>query len=364
MKMNQYKAFGNSGLIVSPLALGTMTFTTQRWGADDEQSFEIFKYYYEAQGNFIDTADIYSGGNSERLIGNFISKMNIRNEMVIATKAGFGTGKHPHSGGNGAKHIHNALDKSLLNLQTSYIDLYWIHMWDMVTPAEEVLETMTNLVRSGKIRYWGISNAPAWYISRIVTLAQTTGKVSPIALQLEYSLVERNIEAEHVRLASSTGLAIQPWSPLAGGFLTGKYKQQDPKNVAGKKGTSLPDGTPSEGTEADRLSGDNPFGDSKFTERNWAVLNTLENIAKETGYQPAQVALNWLCMQQEVASTLIGASKVAQLTSNIEALTIQLTDDHYRALSKVSQPNHPYPGSLYSEQVRRFVFGGNEVAAW
>ncbi len=364
MNMNQYKAFGNSGLIVSPLALGTMTFGTQRWGANDDQSFEIFKHYYELQGNFIDTADVYSGGNSERLIGEFVSKMNIRDEMVIATKAGFGTGTHPHSGGNGVKHIHNALNQSLNNLQTDYIDMYWVHMWDMVTPAEEVLETMTNLVKAGKVRYWGISNAPAWYISKIVTLAQASGKVAPIALQLEYSLVERNIEAEHIPLALSAGLAVQPWSPLAGGFLTGKYKQDNPDNVAGKRGTSLPDGSSDEGKSDDRLSGDNPFGDSKFIERNWKILDVVKSIADETGHHPAQIALNWLSAQQAVASTLIGASKIEQLTSNVEALTIQLAQEHYLALSKVSQPNHAYPASLYSEHVRRFTFGGNDVAAW
>ena len=364
MNRNQYRAFGHSGLVVSPLALGTMTFGTQRWGSNEDQSFEIFKRYYESQGNFIDTANVYSGSNSERLVGEFISKLNIRDEMVIATKAGFGTGKNPHSGGNGAKHIHNALNESLIRLKTDYIDLYWVHVWDMVTPAEELLNTMSNLVHGGKIRYWGISNAPAWYVSKIVTLAQMLGKAGPIALQLEYSLVERNIEAEHMPLALDARLAIQPWSPLAGGFLTGKYDQQDPGNATGKRGISLPDGSSDIGESDNRLSGDNPFGDSKFTQRNWKILEVVNSIAHETGYHPAQIALNWLTKQQAVASVLIGVSKVEQLTSNIEALTIQLSDEHYQTLLNVSEPSHVYPASLSNKMVRRFIFGGNEVLSW
>ncbi|WP_201512610.1 aldo/keto reductase [Psychrobacter alimentarius] len=159
-------------------------------------------------------------------------------------------------------------------------------------------------------------------------------------------------------------MAVQPYSPLSGGFLTGKYKQNDPNNVAGTRGTSLPDGSSDEGKSDDRLSGDNPFGDSKFTERNWEILNVVKNIAQETGYQPAQIALNWLLTQQSVASTLIGASKAEQLTSNIEALTIELTQEHYLALLNNSQPSYAYPASLFNEQIKRFIFAGNDVAAW
>lgn len=363
MNMTQYSAFGHSGLIVSPLALGTMTFGMQRWGANDNQSFEIFKSYYESQGNFIDTANVYSAGNSERLVGDFVSKMGIRDEVVIATKSGFGMGKHPHSGGNGAKHIHSALEASLVRLQTDYIDLYWVHVWDMVTPAEELLNTMTTLVQSGKVRYWAMSNAPAWYVSKLVTLAKVLGKSPPVALQLEYSLVERNIEAEHIPLALDARLAIQPWSPLAGGFLTGKYEQKDPSNVTGKRGASLPDGASDTEGDDNRLSGDNPFGDSKFTERNWGILEVVNSIADDTGYHPAQIALNWLTKQPAVAATLIGASKVEQLTSNVEALTLKLDDKHYQELASVSTPVHVYPASLSNKMISRFVFGGNDVSA-
>lgn len=362
--MTDYRTLGQSGLVVSSLALGTMTFGTQRWGADDQQSWEIFRAYCEMGGNFIDTANVYSGGQSEQLIGQFIEDMNIRDKLVIATKAGFGTGTHPHSGGNGAKHIHNSLEASLKRMNTDYVDLYWVHMWDMVTPAWEVLQTMASLVTAGKIRYWGISNAPAWYISKIVTLAKTQGLPGPIALQLEYSLVERNIEAEHFPLAMEEGLAIQPWSPLAGGFLTGKYSQDDPNNVAGKRGSALPDGTEDMGTESNRLSGNNPFGDSKFTERNWQIMGVVRDVAEETGYQPAQIALNWLSRQPLRAPILIGASRKSQLDSNMAALDIGLTEEQLGRLNTVSRPDLSYPAALFNPMVQKFVFGGHVVGKW
>ncbi|WP_319024738.1 aldo/keto reductase [Microbulbifer hainanensis] len=361
--MTHYSTLGRSGLVVNSLSLGTMTFGTQRWGADDQQSYEIFKAYYEMGGNFIDTANVYSGGQSEKLVGQFVQEMNIRDEVVIATKAGFGTGTHPHTGGNGAKHISSALDASLKRMNTDYVDLYWVHMWDMVTPAEEMLETMASLVRAGKIRYWGISNSPAWYISKIVTLAKALGLPGPIGLQLQYSLVERNIEAEHFPLALEEDLAVQPWSPLAGGFLTGKYSQADPDNVAGKRGPALPDGAEDTGAETNRLSGNNPFGDSMFTERNWQILDVLKEIAEETGYQMAQIALNWLSRQPLRAPILIGASRKSQLDSNMAALDISLTDEQLTRLNGISRPDLEYPAALFNPEVQKFVFGGHEVTA-
>ncbi len=360
--MARFSALGRSGLVVSPLSLGTMTFGTQRWGADDQQSWEIFKAYCEMGGNFIDTANVYSGGQSERLVGRFVKEMNVRDEVVIATKAGFGTGTHPHAGGNGAKHLHGALDASLKRMNMEYVDLYWVHMWDMVTPAEEVLQTMAGLVRAGKVRYWGVSNAPAWYIAKMVTLAKALGLPGPIGLQLEYSLVERNIEAEHFPLALEEGLAVQPWSPLAGGFLSGKYSRDDPNNVAGKRGSALPDGAEDTGTDSNRLSGDNPFGDSKFTERNWRILGVVKEVAEETGYQAAQIALNWLSRQPLSAPVLIGASSKSQLDSNMAALEVALTDEQLARLNEVSRPDLAYPAALFNPRVQKFVFGGHVVS--
>jgi aryl-alcohol dehydrogenase-like predicted oxidoreductase len=231
MPLTNYRALGRSGLVVSPLALGTMTFGTARWGLDEAGAADVFNAYLDLGGNFVDTADVYSGGRSEEMLGKFIAEGKLRERIVIATKAGFAAGQGVHSGGNGAKHIHAALEGSLERLRTDYVDLFWIHVWDSVTPAEELLETMNALVRSGKIRYWGMSNAPAWYVSKLATLAAVRGVTGPIALQYFYALVNRDIEDEHLPLAKEFGMSIVPWSPLAFGLLTGKYAAPSSKPV-------------------------------------------------------------------------------------------------------------------------------------
>ncbi len=223
MSLTNYRTLGRSGLIVSPLALGTMTFGTARWGLDEAGSGAVFNAYLDLGGNFVDTADVYSGGRSEEMLGKFVSDRKLREQIVIATKAGFAAGQGVHTGGNGAKHIYAALEGSLKRLRTDYVDLFWIHVWDSVTPAEELLETMNALVRSGKIRYWGMSNAPAWYVSKLATLAAVRGAAGPIALQYFYALMNRDIEDEHLPLAKEFGMGVVPWSPLAFGLLTGKY---------------------------------------------------------------------------------------------------------------------------------------------
>ena len=184
-----YRTLGRSGLVVSPLALGTMTFGTTRWGSSEDGSRAVFNAYVEAGGNFVDTADVYSSGRSEEMLGGFINERGLRGQIVVATKAGFAVGRGPHAGGNGARHLHAALDGSLRRLRTDYVDLFWLHVWDSVTPAEELLETMAALVRAGKTRYWGVSNAPAWYVAKLATLAAVRGMPGPIALQYFYSLV-------------------------------------------------------------------------------------------------------------------------------------------------------------------------------
>ena len=182
MPLSDYRTLGRSGLVVSPLALGTMTFGTARWGSGEDASRAVFDAYVEAGGNFVDTADVYSGGRSEEMVGAFIADRSLRDRIVVATKAGFATGPGPSGGGNGAKHLHAALEGSLRRLKTDYVDLFWLHVWDGVTPAEELLETMTSLVRSGRIRYWGLSNTPAWYVAQLATLAAVRGQPGPIAL--------------------------------------------------------------------------------------------------------------------------------------------------------------------------------------
>ena len=223
MTLSAYRTLGRSGLAVSPLALGTMTFGTNRWGSGEDASRAVFNAYVEAGGNFVDTADLYAGGRSEEMLGRFVAARGLRDRMVIATKAGFAAGSGPHAGGSGAKHLHAALRGSLARLQTDYVDLFWLHVWDGVTPAEELLETMGGFVRTGAIRYWGVSNTPAWFVAKLATLAGARGLPGPVALQYFYSLANRDVEDEVVPLAAEFGLGLLPWSPLAYGLLTGKY---------------------------------------------------------------------------------------------------------------------------------------------
>ena len=264
MKLTDFRTLGRSGLVVSPLALGTMTFGTDRWGADESSSRAIFDAYRSAGGNFVDTADIYSGGMSEKMVGRFISETGARDEVVLATKFGFNGTTNPNAGGNGAKNIHRALDASLTRLGTDHVDLYWMHVWDGVTPVEEILGTLGDLVQAGKIRYFGLSDMPTWVALKARTIADVRAVPGPIAVQVEYSLVARSVERVLVAGCLDGGMAVQPWSPLAGGFLAGKYARGE---------------TDGKG----RLSGDNPFGDTKFTDRNWAMLDTLREVAKGVG---------------------------------------------------------------------------------
>ena len=345
MNLTDYRTLGRSGLIVSPLALGTMTFGNPGWGSSDDVSRQIFDAYLEAGGNFIDTADVYSGGRSEELVGQFIADRGARDRVVLATKFGFNAERgNPHAGGNGRKQIYRALEGSLKRLGTDYVDLYWLHVYDMVTPVEEVVQTLGDLVRAGRIRYFGFSDMPAWYAVKAATLAQVQGVPGPVAMQLEYSLVARQIEAEHLPAAREGKLGVVPWSPLAGGFLAGKYRQGEDHSGQG------------------RLGGSNPFSGpfTKFTERNWAILDTLRTLADEIGRPPAQVALAWAAAQPGITSTLIGASKLTQLEDSLAALEINLTPPQLQALGSVSSPGLHF----FSPDLRRVVFGDAEVEGW
>ncbi|WP_010189251.1 aldo/keto reductase [Sphingomonas sp. PAMC 26605] len=356
MSLTDFRTLGRSGLVVSPLALGTMTFGPGEWGTDRATARAIFDAYRDAGGNFIDTADIYSGGESERLVGAFIAETGARDDVVLATKFGFngsasplaaaqsGRG-NPNAGGAGAKNIHRALDESLKRLGTDYIDLYWMHVWDGVTPVEEIVQTLGDLVRVGKIRYFGLSDMPAWVGCKAATIAAERRIPGPVAMQLEYSLVARDVEAEHFPAAGEGGMGIMPWSPLAGGFLSGKYRRDDTSGTG-------------------RLSGANPFGNSKFVDRNWDILDAAKAVAAEVGRPVAQVALAWTLARAGVASTLIGASKVAQLESNIAAIEIRLDNEQLRRLDEASAPVPGFSASLTSRGLRRMVFGGRDVTGW
>lgn len=348
MKLTDLRTLGRSGLLVSPLALGTMTFGTPGWGSPDEVSQSIFNAYVEAGGNFIDTADIYAGGRSEELVGKYLHERKGRDKLVLATKYGWNGGENnPLAGGNGRKNLHRALEGSLKRLQTDCIDLYWMHVWDMVTPVEEVLQSLGDLVRAGKIRYFGFSDVPCWYATRAATLAQAHNAPGPIAMQMAYSLIERNIEHEFVPSARELGQGIVPWSPLGAGFLTGKYSQQD-EEVKG-------DG---------RLSGPNPFGDTLFTPRNWKTLEALREVAAEVSRPLAQVALAWVLARAGVSSTIIGASKLEQLHLNIASLEVTLSPEQAAKLGAVGAPEPVFPYGIFSDDIKRGIFGGADVQGW
>jgi aryl-alcohol dehydrogenase-like predicted oxidoreductase len=256
----------------------------------------------------------------------------------------------------------------LRRLRTDYVDLLWVHVWDSVTPPEELLETMSTLIREGKARYWGISNSPAWYVAKVATLAAVSGKPGPIALQYAYSLVHREIEHEFVPLASEFGMAIQPWSPLAFGLLTGKYSAHgdEAKVIQDDSRDEGPVGARAGRHEAEkRLAGANPFGDSLFTDRNRAIVDVVKRVANECGESAARVALAWVIQRPGVWATLLGVSKADQIRENVAALDISLSSAHLSELDRVSllPPNTLY--SLFTPDVRQSaVFGGASVRAW
>lgn len=368
MPLADYRTLGRSGLVVSPLALGTMTFGTARWGTGKAESSAVFRAYTEAGGNFVDTADVYAGGRSEEMLGELIAEHGLRHQIVVATKAGFAAGPGPQAGGNGAKHLHTALDGSLRRLRTDYVDLFWLHVWDSVTPAEELLETMAALVRSGKIRYWGVSNAPAWYVAKLATLAAVRGLPGPIALQYFYSLVNREVEQEHIPLAAEFGMGVVPWSPLAYGLLTGKYDRATVE-TAGPRSIGLPrEAATEEKTRPQddkRLDGANPFGDTLFTPRNWEIVEVLRRVATEAGEPPARIALSWVVSQSGITSTLLGVSRAEQVRDNTAALGIKLSPVHRAALDEASAHTGGMLYRLFTPQLRQqVVFGGASVKVW
>jgi len=348
MKLNDYTTLGRTGLRISPLCLGAMGFGTGwGWGADEKLSFEMMNLYLEGGGNFIDTADGYQMGQSEEIVGKYVAERKLRDRTVIATKFTFGVEQgNPNAGGNSRKNIYRALESSLRRLKTDFIDLYYLHSWDLITPVEEVISTLTDLVREGKIRYIGLSDTPAWYFTRAQTLAEKGGLERVATLQLEYSLAERNIEREHIPAAQELGIGLCPWSPLAGGLLTGKYKREG----SGGKGEG-------------RLTMPNPIF-NKFTEHNWRVLDALLEVAKQVGKSPAQVALNWLATQPGVTSIILGATKTAQLADNLGSLDFTIPAELRKRLDEVGAPEPVHPYNFYEPFMQSRISGGVTVREW
>ena len=353
MNLQEYMTLGRSGLRVSPLCLGTMTFGTEwGWGADEENSRAIFNRYLEKGGNFVDTADGYTNGTSEQLVGKFLQETKAREKVVLATKFTFNGGPgNPNANGNGRKNIYRAIEGSLRRLQTDYIDLYWMHVWDKITPVEEVVATLDTLVQAGKIRHYGFSDVPAWYAAQAYTLAEQQGRERIVALQLEYSLIERNIEREHIPAAQELGLGICPWSPLGNGLLAGKYKRGEQS------------GSPQGRLDIMKNAGSALF--ERFTERNWGIVDALVDVSKQLSRPPAEVALNWVATQPGVTSTILGMTKVAQLDSNLASLDFTIPADLRARLDQASELDpsaHPYV--FFGPKLQARIRGDLSIRAW
>lgn len=341
-----YRTLGRSGLKVSPLCLGTMTFGTDwGWGADDATSRALFRRYVEAGGNFVDTADLYVGGKSEEMLGRFMEEDGVRDRLVVATKYSYNAEPgNPNAGGNGRKNLLRALEGSLRRLRTDYVDLLWLHSWDVHTPPDEVLRTFDTVVRSGRVRYVGLSDVPAWYMTRLQTLAEASHLERIIALQPEYSLVERTVEREHLPAAASLGIGVTPWSPLASGFLSGKYVRG--AVTAGR-------------LETVKGSGNPVF--EKFSDRNWGILDVVREVAAEAGSTPARVSLAWLRDRPGVTSILVGATRPEQLSENLAALSLSLTDEQRTRLDTVSALPQAHPYALFGPTMQAMLTGGVTV---
>jgi len=337
----RYKLLGKSGLRVSELCLGTMTFGEEwGWGASQDESRKVFDAFVEAGGNFIDTANGYTDGTSEKIVGDFIASE--RERFVVATKYSFplrfnDPKNHPNGSGNHRKNMMQSLEGSLKRLNTDYIDLFWLHAWDYMTPVEEILRAFDDMVRQGKVLYIGISDAPAWIVAQANTLAQCQGWTPFVALQVEYSLVERTPERDLLPMARAFDLAITPWSPLGGGILTGKYNQRNGSSEQGRMETIK----------------------ANISDRKLAIADVVCQVAEEIGHSPSQVALAWLRAQIGVIIPIIGARKATQIKDNLACLDVTLSPEHLQRLNEVSQIELGFPHDfLHSEMIHDRLFDG------
>lgn len=350
--LDTYRLLGRSGLRVSPLALGAMTFGEgMGWGADETESKRLFDTYVDQGGNFIDTANVYTVGASETMVGQFVAEK--RDRMVIATKySNCLAPGNPNAGGNHRKNMVESVEASLKRLNTDYIDLYYLHAWDNGrTPIDEVMRAFDDLVRAGKVLYIGLSDIPAWQASRMQMMADLRGWTPFVAAQIEYSLVERTVEHELIPMAQETGMGVIPWSPLAGGVLTGKYSRDDLNSDRGKLdlfGKSRRDINISQG---------------KVTAHTLDIADAVKTVALETDTTPAQVALAWVMAQPGTCSTIVGARTAQQLEDNLGALSVELSDEHLEKLAEVSKPADMWPHSLLSMDYMAWsLSGGTSVS--
>jgi aryl-alcohol dehydrogenase-like predicted oxidoreductase len=336
----KYRLLGKSGLRVSEAALGTMTFGEEwGWGAAKDEARKVYETYREAGGNFIDTANVYTNGSSERFVGEFIK--DHRHSIVVATKYGNAIpGNDPNAAGNHRKNMMQAVEASLGRLQTDYIDLYWIHVWDQMTPVEEVMRGLDDLVCQGKILYTGISDAPAWWIAQANTLAELRGWSRFVGLQIEYSLVQRTVERELIPMAKGLKLGVLAWSPLANGVLTGKYHGEGKAETGRMASPEMQEYLPEQ-------------------ERTKRVIAGVKAVAEQTGRSMAQVALAWLRHRVVPVIPIIGARKVSQLQDNLASLDLELSADQLNMLDEASRIELGFPYDLYNTQMlRALAYGG------
>jgi aryl-alcohol dehydrogenase (NADP+) len=336
----EYRTLGRSGCAVSALCLGTMTFGTESHEKVAHAQLDMFA---EAGGTFVDTADVYSAGESERIIGHWLASRpaDVTEPIVLATKGRFPMATDPNGAGLSARHLTRALDASLTRLGVDVIDLYQAHAWDPITPLEETLRTLDGFVRAGKIRYYGFSNFTGWQLTKAVLLARSLGLTGPVSLQPQYSLLVREIEYEIVPASLDAGLGLLPWSPLGGGWLTGKYRRDQRPSGATRLGDN-----PERGMEA---------WDRRGTARTWDVIEAVQRVAEARGVSMAEVALAWVTDRPGVTSTILGARTTDQLEANLKAAGLHLTDAETGALDDASDlrpTDYPY-GPLGIDQRNR-----------
>jgi aryl-alcohol dehydrogenase-like predicted oxidoreductase len=362
----KYYLLGKSGLRVSEICLGAMTFGEEwGWGASKEESRKVFDAYVDSGGNFVDTANNYTAGTSEKYIGEFIA--SDRHRFVLATKYTSNTRRgDPNAGGNHRKNMIQSLESSLEALNTDYIDLYWVHAWDPMTPVEEMMRALDDMVKAGKILYAGISDAPAWVVSQANTLANLKGWTEFIAIQIEYSLIERTSERELLPMASALDVGVTAWSPLGGGFLTGKYSKRN------KDQHSINDAAAADKTLSKEVGSRlNVVRSSEMTsvllkDRNMMIAQEVSKIAKGIGRTPAQVALNWvrqqkLPLQQRHIKIIpiIGARNLSQIKDNLGCLEFELSDEQMQRLNELTKIELGFPHDfLAANFIKDIIYGG------
>ena len=336
----KYRLLGNSGLRVSEFSLGTMTFGDDwGWGSAKDEALKVYNAFREAGGNFIDTANLYTNGTSESFLGEFMK--GHRDSVVLATKyTNSAPGKDPNAAGNHRKSMMQAVEASLKRLQTNYIDLYWVHIWDQITPVEEVMRGLDDLVRQGKVLYVGISDAPAWWIAQANTLACFRGWTSFVGLQIEYSLIERTVERELIPMAKALNIGVTAWSPLSNGVLTGKYHGH---------GSS----------ESARMSGDMMKGFLPEEQRSGRIVKAVKAVADQVNRSMAQVALAWLRSRPVAVIPIIGARKLSQLQDNLASGDLSLSAGQLKTLDEASRIELGFPHDFFAKDlVRTFLYGG------